>query len=292
MIYINGLIISSIVFFIPLIICFIFYIFKVKINSIGYVYLYAFTTGLVLILSTLGFLRESYDLLSHYFEEKQNKFDKVISISVIVAGVVIGFLIGGCCKLVLFIKSKRECKNHKFLKNDQTCAFDQEEVVFYKNNKLVGPILLVAHKLIDGLSIGFLLIESGNNFFQINNLGLIIGFILHIIPTTIVLYYIYVEIFKSNLKSFLYSTLSNLVIIPFIFIGILFKNVINDVFWLNPLLLSIAGGSLLFTSILELAPEFIHNNHLCTHKWFYMFLWFSLGIIISICLIATHSHAH
>ena len=292
MVYLNGLIFATLVFFVPLVFCFLLFIFKWKLSLIQNIYLYSFTTGLVLVLSTLGFLKESIDLLNHYFENDFNKFKNLIIILVIVSGLIIGFLIGGICKFIFFVISKRKCKNHQFLTENESCSFHNEEKFIIKNNKLVGAILLVGHKIIDGLSIGFLLNESQNELFKIENIGLIIGFIIHIIPTTIILYYIYCDIIESQLKSFLWSSFSNLIIIPFIFLGILITTLIQNIYWLIPLLLTIAGGVLLFTSIFELAPEFIHNNHLCSHKWFFTFLWFAIGVILSIILTSIHSHIH
>lgn len=288
--YLNSLIISLIVIFVPFFITFFFWLFKIRLSKNKMVYLYAFTTGLLLILSCFGFMKESYFHLEEHFEGKENYISTIIIISVISSGIVLGLLFGIVCKLFFLFKSKKQCKNHK--KNIHgDCAFDDDQVI-KKNNKLVGMFLIVTHKCIDGLSLGFLEYESTGQLMQLNNLGIIAGFIIHIIPMTIVMYYFMLDQnnYKKPFLTLLNASSKNLIIVPFIFLGILINSSVQNIYWLMPFLLCVSGGSLLFTSIMELAPEFLHKHHLCTKEWFFVILWLSIGVVLSISLTLVHKH--
>lgn len=291
--YLNGLIISALVIFTPFLFTFIFWLLKINLNKIKMVYLYAFATGLIIIIGGFGFLKESYENLNEYFTNNKNSLSQVIITSIISAGVLTGFLIGIIIKYLFIFNNKRMCKNHK--KNIcGDCVFDNKPVIKTNKNNLIKIILISFHKLIDGLSLGFLMYESKNELMSISNLGIIIGFIIHIIPMTIVTYYLMLEK-NNNKKSFiclLKINANNLIIIPFIFIGVAVSNNINSIYWLIPLLLSISGGTLLFTSIMELAPEFLHNNHLCTKEWIITVLWLMIGILLAVSLTIFHNHSH
>lgn len=288
--YLNGTILSLIVIFIPFLITLFFWLFKIKLNKSKMVYLYAFTTGLLLILSCFGFLKESYVNLEQYFHDKENYISTIIIIAIMSFGIILGLLFGIVSKLIFLFKSKRQCKNHKNNIHGD-CAFDDEKII-KDNNKLVGIFLIIFHKSIDGLSLGFLQYESTGQLMELNNLGIIAGFIIHIIPMTIVMYYFMLD--KNDYKKpfiiLLKSTSTNLVIVPFIFLGILISTSINNIYWLMPFLLCVSGGSLLFTSIMELAPEFLHKHHLCTKEWFFVILWLSIGVVFSIALTLVHKH--
>lgn len=291
--YLNGLIISALVIFTPFLFTFIFWLLKINLNKIKMVYLYAFTTGLIIIIGGFGFLKESYENLHEYFSINKNSLSQIIITSIISVGVLTGFLIGIIIKYLFIFNNKRMCKNHK--KNIcSDCVFDDQQEKKVNKNNLIPIILMSFHKLIDGLSLGFLMYESQNTLMSISNLGIIIGFIIHIIPMTIVTYYLVLE--KNNNKQpfvcLLKANVSNLIIIPFIFIGISVSNNLDSIYWLIPLLLSISGGTLLFTGIMELAPEFLHNNHLCTKEWFITVVWLMIGILLAVVLTIFHNHNH
>lgn len=288
--YLNGLILSVIVIFIPFFITMFFWLFKIKLNKNKMVYLYAFTTGLLLILSCFGFMKESYLNLEEYFHNKENYISTIIIISVMSSGIILGLLFGIVTKLIFLFKSKKQCKSHKNNIHGD-CAFDDDQII-KNNNKFVGIFLIVFHKCIDGLSLGFLQYESAGELMQLNNLGIIAGFIVHIIPMTIVMYYFMLDQnkYKKPFITLIKASSTNLVIIPFIFLGILISINIQNIYWLMPFLLCVSGGSLLFTSIMELAPEFLHKHHLCTKEWFFVILWLSIGIVFSIALTLVHKH--
>ncbi|WP_412031974.1 hypothetical protein [Malacoplasma muris] len=286
--YLNGLIISAIIFVAPFIVTLLFYGFKIKLNQIKITYLYAFVTGLLLVLSIFGFIHESYMLLKDHFANVNQEPNMIIVVSVIVSGVIIGVCFGIFTKWIYFYKTKKQCKNHNQNIHGE-CVYEEKENPKF-HDKLMSIIFLFIHNIIDGIILGFLLHNSGEKILHIENLGLLIGFVLHLIATTICIYYI--NLLKTNRRhnSFWISVSSNLIIVPFIFVGIAITYYSTSVYWLFPFLLSSTSGSLIFVSLMEFIPEFIHKHHLCTKEWFYMMIFITIGIVSGFALSLIHTH--
>lgn len=286
--YLNGLIISAIVFFVPLLVTLVFYLFRIKFNSIKITYLYAFVTGLLLVLSIFGFINESYMLLKEHFEVNNEHPNMLIVVGVIASGVVLGVCLGIFSKWIYFFKTKKQCDNHKNnLHGD--CVYEQKQNPKF-HDKVMSIVFLLMHNLVDGIVLGFLLYDSGEKILQIENLGLLIGFALHLVATTICIYYI--NLLKTNKRhvSFLLAISSNLIIIPFIFVGIAITYYSGSIYWLFPFFLSITSGSLIFVTLMEFIPEFLHKHHLCTKEWFFMMVFITIGIALGFGLSLIHTH--
>lgn len=273
-IYLNGLIIGSIVFVVPLLVTLIFYFFNIKLNAIKITYLYAFITGLLLVLAIFGFINEAKNLLFEYYQKNNLEINNLMIVVIIASGAIIGVVFGILTKWIYTYRNKKANSNLSINKQSQKKFHD----------KLMSIIFLLIHNLIDGIILGFLLYDSGSKIFQIENIGLLIAFVLHLIPTTICIYYI--NILKTNNKrnSFLLAISSNLIIVPFIFVGITITHYAINVYWLFPFLLSATSGSLIFVSIIDFSPEFLTKYSLGTKEWISMTVFITIGIFIGLVL--------
>ncbi len=280
----NSLIIGSLVLFSPLLFCFIFSFFINKVNKNFSIYVYSFITGLMIIMSTFGLIREGYD---HMHEHTH---DEWLIIVVITLGVIIGLMLTVLLRYIVIIKSKKEIHHDHNHHNHSDILYNISDI---ENKNSFWMILssLMGHKIIAGISLGLLIYNSSSEIMSFNHLGLILISILHMIPESFILFYKSYEITKSKIKSLLITALSQIVIIIFMIIGAFAFYKIEDIaYWLMPILFAISGSSVLFVSIFDLVPEFIHNKNLSSKKWFSVILVFCLGIVISVVLSMIHKH--
>ena len=64
----------------------------------------------------------------------------------------------------------------------------------------------------------------------------------------------------------------------------------HDIYWLIPMIEMFSESILLFTTMMEIIPEFIHNQHLCSKHWYITVTWLSIGIALSVILNLIHIH--
>lgn len=282
---------------------------KNKLSDNAMIYLYAFSTGLLIILSTFGLMREGYEetetIITENFGEHSNN-EIWMKVLIVGGGVLLGLIIAVLIKTLVF-----KMQNKKYQKNglgheskhgscevhdDSKCCVVNVEELIKKNGKLAAMFIISSHKFIDGISIG-LLANSATTLFGFENIGILIIFIIHDLPITVVIFYMQRSNGVSKGKTMLYILLISIITVPFMFIGGYLGNTLQEninVAWIVPFLECLAGGVLLFTTIMEIVPEFIHNHHLCSKHWYYTVTWLCFGIMISIimCLIHLHGDHH
>lgn len=280
----NSLIIGSFVLFIPMIFCFIFSFFKVFKSKLASIFVYSFMSGMMIVMATLGLMREAYEGMHSFSND-------LITAAVLVSGTAIGLFATLGIRFLISKFSKEMHKEHHH-HNHSDLLFNISEVETRQSFWMVLWSLM-GHKIIAGLSLGMLLYNSSGEILHINNIGLIIITLVHMIPESLLIFHKYYEISNSKWKSFLISFAAQLVVFIFLLIGAtVFYQISSTVYWMMPLLFAISGGSILFVSIIDLVPEFIHNKNESNKNWYWILLVFCLGVIISVFLSAIHTHSH
>lgn len=284
----NAFLISAIIVLISLLITIPFLFIRKPIPPKLKMYLYSFTSGVTIILATFGFLRESYHLLETYFVTNHtNDLEKIsLIITIIISGVLLSAII---YILIEWISSKR-------LQKTANCSHKHVEHIFNLTNDhkglnaSVAIVALLLHKLTDGLSLGFL-ISINNQLFVFNNIGLIISFLIHMLPILIISNFFQLDLKIEKLKIIINTFLISLFMVIFTFIGTFIGYFTISIYWLLPFLFSMSGGILVFMSIIELVPEFIKNKAMQTKSWYIAIIFFILGIILSLFLSLIHTHS-
>lgn len=283
----NTFFISIIIIFVSLLITIPFLFVKKVVPPQWKMYLYSFTSGVTIILATFGFLRESYHLLETYFVTNQiNNLEKIsLIISIIIGGILISAFI---YIIIELISSKR-------LRKAANCSHKHVEHILHLTNDhkglnaSVAIVALLLHKVTDGLSLGFL-ISVNNQLFTFDNIGLIISFLIHMLPILIISNFFQLDLKIKKFKIIINTFLISLFMVVFTFLGTFIGYFTIYIYWILPLLFSISGGILLFMSIIELVPEFIKNKNTQTKSWYITITFFISGIILSLFLSLIHTH--
>lgn len=296
-VFINILILLSISIGVPTLVVGFLSLFKFQINKKIQTYLYAFTAGLIIILGTVGFIMEAITHVKEHFERINNSNELTLQntlymIGLIVGGSLLGILIVILSRIIFTkISSKQGDLHHEHKEHNHHEFLYNPSDIDNKKMKWLPIFLLLGHRLVDGIVLGFMANTINNEIAGFENWGMIIIFALHLIPTTIIIYLIQLDIQNNNrLKSFGITFLILVLMIPFTLIGGFLINSIQSVWWLMPLFYAISGSLLTLASILEIIPEFIHNRNASLKQWIWTTIWLGSGIIISILLITIHSH--
>lgn len=295
----NVGLISLLVIGLPIIMVLMLFPTKNKLSEKSMIYMYAFSTGLLVILSTLGLIKESFHELEHMALENQNVLpfsnEMINQIIIIGGGITSGLIFAITLKVSIFKYKKYSISKKEFKDkshSDEKCCVINFEELIKKNGTIASIFIISSHKFIDGISLG-IFINSATSLFDFSFIGIILLFILHDLPITAIIFYLQRNSNISKLKSIFYIFILSFITIPFIFIGAFLGNyfeTIPQLSWMIPFLEAMAGSMLLFTTIMEFAPEFIHNHHLCSKHWYITVLWLSLGIALSSILTMVHIH--
>lgn len=317
---INATILIALAIGLPTICVGILALFKIKINPRNSMYLYAFTSGLMILLGTVGLIGEGVEHLKEYYNNhgeggSTSPINVLVIVSVLIGGALFGMGIVFLTRYLILKKerlekriSKDELKLNKIELNNCIDGICQHSEAIYnyrdiqkrearlkKSNKSIAIILMLSHRLVDGISLGvFAPIGNLNEIAAFANWGIIIVFIIHLIPSSMVIYLTQLDIYNSRLKAYLYSLGLLLIFVPFVYIGAFMSYGVglegDGTFWIMPFLFTTSGTILLLMSILELIPEFIDNRNMCKKQWTITILCLTAGIVLAIALLAIHSH--
>lgn len=306
-IYTQGLILSAIIVGVLTLTVTILYLFNIKIPKQRLKYVYAFSSGFLIITAIVGqWVTARHSLQEHWVSYNLNSgvagdgdptfSQSSISIVIIAFGAIAGTLLAyGMKKLSVHDHSHNETvhKNH----NHSTKiinAFEREEEIFHeaKVHKEKAPIvyMILTHRVPAGLLLGILLVNF-NNGGEYSFAALLV-FVLHTIPDMIIIYYSRIEAGYSRKSSFIFSIFAKLILIPFIIMGIAISTHIDTdapaTFWIIPFLLAVAGLTMVWGALFELAPSFIRlENSKETYKLIFTFV---IGLIVSMSIQLVHYH--
>ena len=294
-IYVQGTILMGIVFGLLLPVICVLYIFNIKIKKEKMKYVFAFSSGFLLVTAIVGQWIVARHELSEHWISKPNFGETVISISVVVSGIIIGTLFAYILKKKTIHSHTGEIQMHddKTMSNHPTAINTKAEIIKESvEHKHKTPVIymILAHRMPAGLLLGILLVNlnSGGAY----SLGALVAFVVHIIPEIIIVYYSRIEAGYSRKQSFVFSIFAQIFIIPFVFLGIALSHYISTTsqyaFWIIPLMLSMAGIVMVWASIFELAPTFIEiKDNKSTYK---LIITFIIGLTSSLIIQFIHAH--
>ncbi|MCK5867077.1 MAG: hypothetical protein KAG14_01630 [Mycoplasmataceae bacterium] len=294
-IYVQGAILMGIVFSLLLAVLLILYVFKIKIKKERMKYVFAFSSGFLLVTAIIGQWVVARHELSEHWVTKPNAGETIISISVVVSGIIIGTLFAYILKKKTIHSHMGELQTHddKTISNHPTAINTQAEIIKESaKHKHKTPVIymILAHRMPAGILMGILLVNlNGNGTYS---LGALVAFIIHIIPEVVIVYYSRIEAGYSRKQAFIFSVFAQLFVIPFVFIGIVLSNYIGPssqyAFWIIPLMLSMAGIVMVWAAIFELAPAFIEiKDNKSTYK---LIITFMIGLTASLIIQFLHAH--
>lgn len=306
--FINILILLSMAIGAPAIVITFLAIFNVKIKKEWKVYLYAFTAGLLIILGTVGFINEAImhakenfaNETSQHSHEPLSITNTLQIIGVVAGGAIIGTVITILSRYI-FTRivhkkgsvglEKGVCIHESHMSHNHNDFIFNESDIDNKKQKWLPIFLLCAHRLVDGIALGFMANTGSNTIAGFENWGMIIIFIIHLIPTTLVIYLIQLDVQNNRRwKALFISILLLMIMIPFTILGGFLINNIQAIWWLMPLFYSISGTLMTLGGILEVIPEFIHMRNAKISEWIWIVVWLSAAVILSIILLLIHSH--
>lgn len=289
---------SAFVIGIPIIYGILLPIFKPSLSKRTTTYLYAFSSGFFMILAAVGFLAESKESLSHFFEERFTNIGIVYTFTAITLGAI-----------VLIALTTALLAKYKFAKKSGTLddalgghEHDHDHIIFNSSDynpksKRLALFLLLSHRMPGGLILGLLAaaIADANGQINIQNILFLIVFVIHIVPEELIMYYRQIEMGITRWRAVRNSVLSTMVLIPFIIIGAAVKfslpetslEIVNGI--VMPVVQTLAAAFLLFTSMIEFFPEFLHYK-LSGREWYKTVFLFIVGIVVALIILAFHHH--
>lgn len=292
---------SAFVVGVPIIYGLLLPVIKPRLSKRTTTYLYAFSSGFFMILATVGFLAESKENLTHFFEPK---FSDNIAITYTIVALIIGSVVLFALSMALlakwkFIKKAENQENHHFGE-----GHDHDHIIFNPSDydpksKRLALFLLLSHRVPGGLILGLLAasIANQNGVLDQSNILFLIVFVIHIVPEELIMYYRQIEMGITRWKAVRNSMLSTMFLIPFIIIGSAVKfslpensfEIMNQL--VMPIVQTLAASFLLFTSMIEFFPEFLHFK-LSGKEWYKTVFLFIVGIVIGLIILAFHHHEH
>lgn len=321
--FIIVLIFLLILLLIPVVISVFFPLLKNKLSNRSKVYLYAFTTGFFIVMSTFGFMRESLEISSTssnalaipFNWQHRELYVYAYNILLVGGGVIFGILsaffikyvisyqinkkLMGNKKLRVFVHEHSDESGHKHTHEHPDHIFNSQDnaVVIEKTLtdkveaklKVIALILLLTHRIPEGLLLGYNINLMLNN--QTNSLSFVflLSLILHLIPEEIVFYYRLRDSGFSKWSSLFISLLGLFLFLPFMLIGAFAGDFISGIWELRSFIYAFIGGIFLFTSLVEFFPEFYHHN-MDKNRWFSVIVMLFLGVIFAVILLSIHTH--
>ncbi|PYF43592.1 ZIP family metal transporter [Metamycoplasma alkalescens] len=265
-----------------------------KSNSL--IYMYAFSTGMFLMIGTFGFMREGFETAKRFTHgEYANFSSEFIRTLVVVAILGISSLIGFMVVIggrYLFVKSSKvelHKAHEEHSHSDHLISFKDID-----NPKAawLAILMLLSHRIVDGYFIGyaiFKIIWTRNTFSSF--LMLLITFTIHILFEIAIVYFRQIQYGEKKSKAILYNFLTFLLIIPFVFLGAFTGRVLSgNLEWIQASILTMGGSIILFTSVFELIPEFIHIRNKNPKILYLTLITFAFSIVLTIMLLSFHSH--
>ncbi|WP_426461519.1 ZIP family metal transporter [Mycoplasma hafezii] len=308
---------------IPVGISVLFPLFKSKLNHRTKVYLYAFSTGFFIVLSTFGFLREALEQAgeatahSNYSEWGKYGYNIAVVFGGLVGGILFSFTLKFAIsyrinkkllhskKLSLFIHDhSHEHGGEGHVHEHPAHIFSQEDSIELAEEalaekisgkmKIIALALLLTHRIPEGFLIGYnLSLTVNGQEAAVTNLTLayFISLILHMIPEELVFYYRLREAGYGRWNSLLISTIMDMLFLPFMLIGMFAGTSIASNPGAQGALMAIIAGIFLFTSLVEFFPEFYHVE-MSKKRWMATIIALFIGVAFAVFVLCFHSHSH
>lgn len=273
---------------IPLILVILIPVFKPTISEKTNRYLYAFSSGFFLVTATVLLISESK---IHLEEQLGNLIKNQIGTKAI-----LGLILSLTVLLILlislagkyFFMKKKKFNVHNHSHEDININENQN-----KKSKAFAFLFLFSHKIPDGLIIGLLCSQIAKSpEISIINIVFLCSFVIHVLPEELITYYRQIDMGISKRKAALNSFLVDCIVVPLIIIGAVigWYSIENEI--TIYMIQLIAASFLLFLSIIEFIPEFIHNVKFGDKSWYLTIIIFFIGIAVALFVICFHDHSH
>ncbi|MGX9340619.1 ZIP family metal transporter [Mycoplasma sp. 128] len=297
-IFVNLLLYILILLLGPMIISFLVGLVKKNVKSSKMIYLYAFSAGMFLMIGALGFMKESSTGLETWFHssdqgksltggssaKEQLYMALIMGISSFVGlGLVIGWRFA-------MVKLSKEEVHKSHTDHNHSDHFISLTDIDNPRAAWVAIFMLLSHRIIDGIVLGYSVFQFTSDDYTNPNISLIVTFNIHILIESLIIYYRQLQYGQTRWKALLYNFYTMLLIIPVMFIGAYSGPLFLKSGWLLPALQTLAGAVIVFTSVFELIPEFIHARNDKPKVVYLTFISFSLSIVFSIILLSFHTH--
>ncbi|UUD36793.1 Uncharacterised protein [Mycoplasmopsis californica] len=313
--FIFGLIVSLALISIPILVAIFAPLIIKKPQKQLSIYIYAFVTGMFLILGSFGYLREAIEITSKGYNlaSSQNQI-YLGNILIVFGGALLGVVIAFYIKLIVWwvIKRKTHLQNSVFVHVHGVGHHDGEEehthvhdnVIFNKNdivelpkaqeqnskNKWTALILLLGHRIPEGLLIGLSLYRLMMGYQNAAiSVAFFISFVLHTVPEEIIFFYRQREMGIKPIVAVFNSIGAIALLIPFIFIGIYSAEYIMNEPFIQAFIMATVGSIMLFTALIEFLPEFYHHK-MNKKLWLTTIALLFVGILFTILILCFHVH--
>ncbi|WP_255565845.1 hypothetical protein [Mycoplasma sp. E35C] len=301
-IFVNLLIYVLILLAVPTVLIFALNFIKPKLNPTQQLYLYAFSSALLICIGTIGLLFESIEGANLYIETPEilnvdPAYKSLIKIGILVGGSIIGLTIVIGFRFLYIHFTKQDHCNHS---HDHSLHIMNEHEDYEHKIKQHKPnvkaawlviILLLSHRTIDGFVLGGTVSLLTLDPSKIN-VGFIVSFNIHILIEVIIIHYRQIQFGERKYKAALHNFYTTILIVPIMFIGAYVNQWLRSIGWLIPLVNASGGVIITFMAIIELVPEFIHNKQLKTAAWYKVLISFALGLVVGIFILSFHQHTH
>ncbi|WGI37066.1 hypothetical protein QEG99_03240 [Mesomycoplasma lagogenitalium] len=264
---------------------------KPKIKKTSNVYLYALSAGMLLIIGTVGFIKEGYESLESGIHDNLNVSavnEQLITTGIIGAGALTGIsIIFGARYFFVKAFSKKDLhKDHdEHDHHDHIINFSD---VDNPKSAWLAILLLLSHRTIDGFVLGATVARMSTG--EQINIGLIVTFNIHILVEILIVYYRQVQYGQTIKKSVIYNLLTTLLLIPIMIVAAFINQYLRTQWWIMPFVNASGGAILTFVVIIELVPEFIHLRNNAKKEWYLILIFLAIGIVFTLMLLAFHSH--
>ncbi|VEU59702.1 ZIP family metal transporter [Mesomycoplasma neurolyticum] len=270
---------------------------KPKIKKTTNIYLYAFSSGILLMIATTGLLKEAFEeseKFAHTFLELRNidphanpVYEQLIQAGLVTGGSVLGVAVFFAIRY-LFVK-RFQIEKHK--NHEEHGHHDH----IFNFNDIDNPkaawlaiLLLLSHRTIDGFILGATVARMSEG--KELNYGLVITFNIHIAIEILIVHYRQIQYGQTIKKTVIYNILTIALIIPIMIVGSFLNKFLRETGWILPFVNSFGGSILAFAVIIELVPEFIHLRNSEQKEWYLALLFFGIGILLTLMLLAFHTH--
>lgn len=277
----------AIILAVPILLVFLVAWIKPKIKPSSNIYLYALSSGLLLMVATVGLLRESFEG-AEAFAIKQTNMNHLVPLGLIIGG---GSIVGLAVVFVfryVFVRFFGGEVHNNHQGHDHSDHIINFSDVDNPKKAWLAIILLLSHRSIDGFVLGSLVakVTAGDKV----NWFLIGTFVAHMLIEILIVHYRQVQYGQTIFKSIIYNILTTLILVPIIVIGAFANKFFQQQGWILPLFNASGGAILSFVVIVELVPEFIHLRNQSSKSWHITLILFALGIVSALILLTMHQH--
>lgn len=303
-IFINFLLYSLFLILLPIIMIFVVSKFKPNIKKSSNVYLYAFSSAILILIATFGFFSESHlgisdalvaggklsnTALGKWIAEDSGFRQQLLTSIIITSGAALGIILSLLSRIYFskFFGSETHQDHSHHEHQDHIISFNDVD-----NPKAawLAILLLLSHRIVDGIILGTTITKVSLG--QPINVGLIVTFNIHIFIEVLIIYYRQIQYGQKIKKAVIYNLISTIIFLPVMLISAFLGAFFEKVWWLTPFITAAAGAIITFVTIIELVPEFIHLKDADKKKWYNTLIFFCLGILVALVVLSFHSHSH